>query len=61
VDGVVEDPLDGVGSNGAPAPGHRIAASHRFDLRRERFEAENAETAKLWPKAARAVPSRPTR
>jgi hypothetical protein len=38
VDGVVDDPPNGVGSKGAPAPGHRIAATHRFDLRRERFD-----------------------
>ena len=37
VDGVAADAPDGV-RFGAPAPGHRATASHRFDLQRERFD-----------------------
>ena len=37
-DGSAADPPDGVRSSGAPALGHPIAASHRFDLRQERFD-----------------------
>ena len=36
--GGAEDPPNRAESNGGPAPGHRIAATHRFDLRRERFD-----------------------